>query len=327
MGNPKPRTKWTVGRGREVNLRRPAPLVVALALLISCRPCSAGADPNQQHFASPKAALAALVDAAKRNDHDRLLAILGPGSADLISSGDEVADRHAEAHFVQRTKQRIKFVKDGDATVIAHIGKDDYPFPIPIVKEGNGWRFDTAAGREELLNRRIGANELHTIAACHAYVDAQREYASRDRIGSAVHEYAQKFRSEPGKQDGLYWEVGGGEHPSPMGPLIAVATTEGYKLKEAGAEPAPFHGYFFKILTAQGAQAPEGARSYIVDGHMTGGFALVAYPVQYGSSGIMTFIVNQQGIVFQKNLGEKTAEIAAAMTQYDPDDSWDPVGE
>jgi hypothetical protein len=266
-----------------------------------------------------------LIKAARAHDHDRLLAIFGADAADLVFSGDDVADRKALAHFVTEAKQRTKLVKVDDTTVIIHFGKDDESFPIPLVKDDSGWRFDTAAGKEEMLNRRIGRNELNTIAVCHAYVDAQREYANKIRNGADVREYAQKFRSTPGKQDGLYWEVSGNEKQSPMGPLVAMATSEGYAHKEAQAEPMPFHGYFFRILTAQGPNAPEGARSYIVNGHMTGGFALVAYPAQYRSSGVMTFIVNQLGIVFQKDLGDKTAEIAAAMTQYDPDDSWHPV--
>lgn len=236
-----------------------------------------------------------------------------------------MADRAALAHFVRETSERTHLVKDGETTVIIHYGKDDASFPIPLVKDGGGWRFDTAAGKEEILNRRIGRNELRTIAVCHAYVDAQREYASRDRGGTGVREYAQKFRSTPGQRDGLYWEVSAKGPQSPMGPLVAMANAEGYAHQEANAEPMPYHGYFFRILTAQGPHAPEGARSYLVNGHMTGGFALVAYPAHYASSGIMTFIVNQLGIVFQKDLGDKTAEIAGAMPQYDPDDSWHPV--
>jgi hypothetical protein len=297
-------------------------LVTLLACLISPIPVHAA---EQQHFRSPKVGLRTLIEAARTHDHGRLLAIFGADAADLVFSGDEVADRKALAHFVAETKERTKLVKDGDTTVIIHIGKDDESFPIPLVKDDGGWRFDTAAGKEEILDRRIGRNELHTIAVCHAYVDAQREYASKIRNGAGVREYAQKFHSTPGKQDGLYWEVSANEKQSPMGPLVAMATSEGYAHKDAAAEPMPFHGYFFRILTAQGPSAPEGARSYIVNGHMTAGFALVAYPAQYGSSGVMTFVVNQLGIVFQKDLGDKTAEIAATMTQYDPDDSWHPV--
>ncbi len=299
-------------------------LVVAPWILLLCligpQPVAAG----QRQFGSPKLALQALIDAAKAHDHDRLLAIFGSDAADLVSSGDEVADREGLKRFVAQTAARTELVKVGDKAVIIHIGKEDESFPIPLVRDDAGWRFDTAAGKEEILNRRIGRNELRTIAVCHGYVDAQREYVSVDR-GTGMREYAQSFHSQPGKRDGLYWEVSGNEPESPMGTLVAVATSEGYTHKDPNAEPMPFHGYFFRILTAQGPHAPEGARSYIVDGHMTGGFALVAYPAHYRSSGVMTFIVNQVGIVFQKDLGEKTAEIATAMTQYDPDDSWQPV--
>lgn len=300
-------------------------LVVLLTLPLGpfgLRPVHAA---EQQHFASSKAALQALIDAAKAHDHDRLLAIFGSDADDLVSSGDEVADREALARFAAETKAGTKLVKVDEKTEIIHIGKDDASFPIPLVKDEGGWRFDTAAGKEEILNRRIGRNELNTIAVCREYVDAQREYASVDRTGSGIREYAQKLWSDPGKRDGLYWNAADNETQSPMGPLVAMATSEGYARKDPNTGPTPFHGYLFRILTAQGPHAPEGARSYVVDGHMTGGFALIAYPAQYRASGVMTFIVNQVGILFQKDLGEKTAEIAPAITQYDPDDSWHPV--
>jgi hypothetical protein len=209
--------------------------------------------------------------------------------------------------------------------VVARLGTEDWPFPVPIVKDGTAWRFDAAAGRDEILNRRIGRNELHAIEVCHAVVDAQMEYATVDRTGAGARTYAQKVRSEPGRKDGLYWDDPTGKDESPLGPLVAEATAEGYGPAGSGG-PRPYHGYVYRILTAQGAKAAGGARSYVKDGKMTGGFALVAYPAEYGVSGIMTFIVNQNGIVLQKNLGEKTTEIAQAMTAYDPDDSWDPAG-
>jgi len=201
---------------------------------------------------------------------------------------------------------------------IVHIGRDDWPFPIPIVREGDGWRFDTAAGKEELLNRRIGRNEITTIAVCRTYVDAQKEFARR------FHVYAQSFRSTPGKQDGLYWEAT--DHDaSPLGPLVASATAEGYQHGEAGDAPSPYHGYLFRILTKQGAGAPGGVKDYVKDGRMTGGFALVAWPAEHGSSGVMTFLVSEQGVVFQKDLGDGTTEAAKAITAYDPDGSWEPT--
>src|SRR5262249_25027083 len=205
-----------------------------------------------------------------------------------------------------------------DAMAILHVGRDDWPFPIPIVKDAEGWRFDTAAGKEELLNRRIGRNELAVIEGARAYVDAQNEFASR------FHTYTQLLRSTPGKRDGLYWEAT--DHDvSPLGPLVASATGEGYHLGEASEAPVPYHGYFFRILTAQGPHAPGGARSYLNDGKMTGGVALVAWPAEYGSSGIMTFMVGREGVVFQKDLGQGTAEAVKAITAFDPDESWDPT--
>ena len=231
-----------------------------------------------------------------------------------------MADRTERERFAQAAAEKTRLEPKGDDRVVLNVGNDDWPFAIPIVRQAGAWRFDTAAGKEELLNRRIGRNELRTIEFCRAYVDAQREYASRS--GGA---FAERVRSTPGKHDGLYWEAAAGEQESPMGPSAAAATREGYGAKISGAERSPYHGYLFKILTAQGPHAPEGARSYVADGRMTGGFALLAYPVAHGSSGVMTFVVNQLGIVFQKDLGTRTAVIAEAMTRYDPDDSWDPV--
>jgi len=213
---------------------------------------------------------------------------------------------------------RIVIERTTDALAVLHVGADDWPLPIPIVREADGWRFDTAAGKEELLNRRIGRNELTAIAVCRAYVNAQKEFARR------FHAYAQSLRSTPGKRDGLYWEAA--DHDvSPLGPFVASAAAEGYRVREAGEAPAPYHGYFFRILTAQGPHAPGGAREYVKEGQMTGGFALVAWPADHGSSGVMTFLVDEQGVVFQKDLGEGTTEAAKAMTAYDPDASWEPT--
>jgi hypothetical protein len=210
-------------------------------------------------------------------------------------------------------------VPEGKERVIATIGSEEWPFAIPIVKKGGAWSFDTAEGKEELLNRRIGKNELYAINSCLAYVDAQQEFSKAHKVPH----YAQKFVSEEGKRDGLFWKVKAGEPESPLGPLAAEASKEGYQKSEAG--PTPFHGYLFKILKAQGKNAPGGAKSYIIGDKLTEGFALVAYPVNYGASGVMTFIVNQQGIVFEKDLGPKTAEIAGTMKEYDPDQTWWPA--
>jgi hypothetical protein len=275
---------------------------------------------TQEHFASPEAAARAL-DAAVRdaNPTARLTAILGPEGDEIVSSGDPVDDAAARKRYATAAAERTRIEVTGDgAMAIVHVGRDDWPLPIPLVRDTDGWRFDTADGKQELLNRRIGRNELIILAVCRAYVDAQNEYAAR------FHTYAQSLPSTPGKRDGLYWEATDRE-ASPMGPLIAAAATEGYHVREASEAPAPYHGYFFRILTAQGAHAPDGARSYVKDGKMTGGFALVAWPADHGSSGVMTFMVGPQGVVFQKDLGDGTSEAAKAITAYDPDGSWDPT--
>ncbi len=302
-------------------------LAAGLAATLTLAPLqgAAAADaPEQRRFTSPNDAVKALVEAAKTDDTTRLLAIFGPGSEDLISSGDPVADATERRKFAERAKERTKLEPARAGMLVLHIGREDWPLSIPLVRDGDTWRFDTAVGKEELINRRIGHNELRTIDVMRAYVDAQREFVRQDR-GAGVREYARKFTSSEGKHDGLYWPAADGEPESPMGPLVAEASTEGYALAEKSPEPRPYHGYLFRILDAQGAHAPEGAKSYVKGGHVTGGFALVAYPAEYGASGVMTFIVNRQGIVFQKNLGTQTAEAGKAMTAYDPDETWDPV--
>jgi hypothetical protein len=273
----------------------------------------------QQHFPTPEAAARALETAARARDAAPLLAVLGPGSEEIVSSGDPVEDAAARKRFTTAAgeRTRVETMPDG-AMAILHVGRDDWPFPIPIVREADGWRFDPASGREELLNRRIGRNELVAIQVCRAYVDAQHEYVAR------FHTYAQTLRSTPGKRDGLYWEAADHDR-SPLGPLVAAATAEGYHVPEGDEPRLPYHGYFFRVLTAQGPHAPGGTRDYVKDGKMTGGFALVAWPAEHGSSGIMTFLVGEQDVVFQKNLGEQTAEAVKAITAFDPDESWDPT--
>jgi hypothetical protein len=295
---------------------------VVLMVLASAHAADASETPT---FARPEDAMRALVAAVRTGDEDKVATILGPGSKDLLSSGDPVDDQAEARRFAALATERTRFETLESGAVIAHIGKDDWPFAIPLVKDGEHWRFDTDAGREELLNRRIGRNELKAVDVCHAYVDAQFEYASQPRNGDGKRAYAQKVRSEPGKQDGLYWEDPTGKHSSPLGPLMAEATAEGYGRQEGDAGPRPYHGYFYRILTSQGKNAAGGARDYVKDGRMTGGFALIAYPAEYGDSGIMTFLVGPPGIVYQKNLVEKTAEVAAAIKTYDPDESWTPV--
>jgi hypothetical protein len=218
-----------------------------------------------------------------------------------------------------------KLVNENDMKVILHVGNGDWPFPIPVVKKGDHWLFDTMAGKEEILNRRIGRNELNAIQVCLAYVDAQREYVLKDRDGDKLLEYAQKFISREGEKNGLYWEAKEGEPQSPLGPLIAKAAGEGYAGRKPGGKRNPYHGYYYRILKAQGKNAPGGEYDYMVSGKMIGGFALVAYPAEYGNSGVMTFIVNHDGVVYEKDLGKDTEKIATAMKKFNPDRTWKKV--
>jgi len=281
----------------------------------------------QKTFKSPEEAVKDLINAAKSNDPKELLAVFGPAGKELISSGDEVTNKREREGFVKDYEEMSKLEKETDTKVTLVVGNREWPFPIPIVKKGETWIFDTMAGKEELLNRRIGRNELNTIQTCLAYVDAQREYATKDRDSDKLREYAQKFWSTPGKKDGLYWETKEGEAKSPFGAVAAQAVQEGYKPKKPGDKPAPYHGYFYRILKAQGKNAPGGAYDYVVNGNMIGGFALVAYPAEYGASGIMTFVVNHDGVVYEKDLGKETGKIAKAMTKYDPDKTWNKAEE
>ncbi len=280
---------------------------------------------KQKSFQSPEEAAKALFETLRAGDMKELLAIFGPAGKEIISSGDEVVDKAARERFVEAYEAVNKLEKETDKKMTLVIGNHDWPFPIPIVKKGETWVFDTMAGKEELLNRRIGRNELHTVKVCLAYVDAQREYAMKDRDSDKLLEYAQKFGSTKGKKDGLYWEAKEGEEQSPLGPLAAQAVKEGYTGRKPGDNPVAYHGYFYKILKAQGKNAPGGAYDYLVKGRMIGGFALVAHPAEYGNSGVMTFIVNHDGVVYEKDLGKETAKIAGAMTKYDPDKTWKKV--
>ena len=276
---------------------------------------------QQKTFASAEEAVKAAV-AAARNDSDKeLLAIFGAQAKDLLLSGDAVADKQRRAQFLKAYEEKNSLVADGDNQILV-VGNNNWPFPIPLVKKGDGWVFDTDKGKEEILNRRIGQNELDAIQVSLAYVDAQREYAMKVRGKEGLLEYAQKFRSDSGKKNGLYWEAKAGEEVSPLGPFAARAVKEGYGQNKSTDKPTPYRGYYYRILTAQGKDAPGGAYSYLVKGKMIGGFALVAYPAEYGNSGVMTFIVNHDGKVYQKDLGEKTASAAAAMKEYNPDSSW-----
>lgn len=299
--------------------RAPARLATAAAALLVCAMASTVS--AQQSFKTPDEAITALVTAAKAGDRNAVLTVLGPGAEDIVSSGDEVADEGVRKEFVAAYDEKHEIHPEGGHAIL-FVGKDDFPFPIPLVRKGDTWSFDTEAGRQEVLFRRIGANELDTIQSVLAYVDAQNEYADKDR-GDGVGVYAQRIISQPGKKDGLYWPTAAGEEESPLGDLMADATAEGYRPR--GGERTPYHGYYYKILTRQGPAAPGGVLDYVVKGKMIGGFGLVAWPAEYGNSGVMTFIVNHNGTVYQKDLGQRTGQVASGMTAYNPDDTWKKV--
>jgi hypothetical protein len=278
----------------------------------------------QRQFASPDEAVKALLAATRDHDKPALHEIFGPHGHELIS-GDKVEDAKEFADFAKALGQLCRLSAEGPDKVVLNIGAQDWPFPIPLVRQDGKWFFDTLAGKEEIIDRRVGGNELTAIGVCRTYVEAQREYAGQDRDNSGVLKYAQKIKSTPGQKDGLFWEPAAGEEPSPFGPLVASARAEGYGPRKPGEAPQPFHGYLFKILTKQGVHAPGGPYGYIINGNMIAGFALVAYPALWGESGVMTFIVNQQGRVYQANLGPDTAAKAAALAEFDPDSTWTPV--
>ena len=282
---------------------------------------------QEQAFNSPHDAINALVEAAQNNDTNAIYSIFGPVGHEMISP-DVVQATEEFKLFVQHLKERAQLVNNSDSHATREIGADGWPFPIPLIKQDGQWHFSTAAGRDEILARRVGRDEMGAIDVCQAYVDAQREYARQDRMGDGVLAYAQFLRSTPGTHDGLFWPVyQPGEDLSPLGPLIAQARVEGYQrtAKMLNDELAPYHGYYFKILTRQGKHAPGGKYDYLINGRMIGGFALVAWPAEWGSTGVMTFMLNQQGKIYQNNLGPKTVKIARAMTAYDPDGSWIPA--
>ena len=276
----------------------------------------------QQSFKTPEEAVEALATAAKAHDRKGVLAVLGADAADIVSSGDDVADSADRDRVIEAYDAKHQVVMEGADKAILVLGNQDWPFPIPLVRKDGSWRFDTAAGREEILFRRIGRNELAAIQTILAFVDAQQEYAEKGIGGNGV--YAQRIVSRPGTKDGLYWPAQSGEDESPLGEFAASAAAEGYR---AGQQRIPYHGYYYKVLTRQGPNAPGGALDYVVRGKMIGGFALVAYPAQYGNSGVMTFLVNHQGTIYEKDLGEQTAGIAAGMTAFNPDNTWQRVSE
>jgi Protein of unknown function (DUF2950) len=291
-------------------------LVCVMFLSISAALCFAS---DQKTFATPGEAVKALMAAVESNNQDELLAVFGPDAKDLVSSGDDVQDRNSRAAFVKSYKAKHAIIAEDPNTRVLQVGAKDWELPIPIVLVDGRWRFDTAAGKQEIIYRRIGDNELGAIAVCRGTIAAQRDYAAEGHDGLPAGIYAGKLRSDPGKHNGLYWEATDGEPASPAGPFLAQAAEEGYQKGD------PYHGYYYRGLKAQGAAAPGGAKIYLVDGVLKGGVALIAYPAQYKVSGVMTFIINQDGVVYQKDLGESTTEAAKAITEYNPDSSWTKV--
>jgi len=299
-------------------------MVVASALAMvmgSALPGAAQAEKGQKTFPTASAAAAALVAASRSDDEAELLAILGSTGKDLIDSGDPVADKASRQKFVKSYTLKHSLTSEAQGVKVLTIGANDWPMPIPIVRDGSTWYFDSARGHDEILHRRIGENELGAIAVCQGYVAAQQEYAAKGHDGLPAGIYAQKLVSDEGKHNGLYWPEVPGKPMSPMGPAIAAASAEGY----TAGDPAPYHGYFYKLLKEQGPDAPGGAKSYLVDGKLSGGFALLAYPANYGNGGIMTFLVDQDGVILQKDLGEGTVNAAKQIAAFNPDSSWSPA--
>jgi hypothetical protein len=296
------------------------PALLIAALIVAASSTAAFA---QQDYKSPQDAVDALVATARSGDLKAALDVLGKDGEDILSSGDKVSDDAVRARFVASYDKKHTITMDGDKKATLIIGDNDYPFPIPLERNKNGtWSFDTDEGRREILYRRVGHNELDTIQTALAYVDAQKDYAEKDRTGAGAGVYAQRFVSSEGKKDGLYWPTAQGEEESPLGELFAQASRQGY---HAGEGRSPYHGYYYKILTKQGPAAEGGAADYVAKGKMIGGFALVAYPAEYRNSGVMTFIVNHAGQIYQKDLGPETAEIAEKMTTFNPDSTWSKV--
>ncbi len=300
--------------------------IAALAVGMSLAAFSGSAF-AQRAFASADEAASALVAAVKASDRKAVLGILGASAEKWLWSGDAVADRAAGEQFVASFEKQHAFKREADGRSTLVVGSDDWPFAFPLVEKAGKWHFDTVAGKDELLARRIGQNELDVINVMLAVVDAQRDYASAVRDGSGLPQYARKFVSTAGKQDGLYWATAAGAPPSPLGPLVASATREGYG-KDGAAKSGmrvPYHGYYFRMLERQGAAAKGGAMDYVLKGRMIGGFAAIAWPAEHGNSGVMTFIVNQDGVVYQKDLGAETAKLASAITRFDPAAGWKPA--
>jgi len=298
----------TIGRLSKITL---------LAAILGFNAAQALAAADQQHFASPEQAMQSLLEAIKVDNADALLALFGQQYQEQLSSGDAVEDKNNRQQFAEAAAVKQRIEKQGDERAILIVGNDEWSFPIPLVKEGEEWRFDTEAGIDEMLSRRIGRNELSAINVAKAYAEAQFNYAVKDRDQDDVLEYAQKFLSSSGKQDGLYWEDDAGGEPSPLGPLMAEARAEAY-FSSKTSEPQPYHGYYYKILTRQGKGAAGGKYDYVINGNMIAGFGLIAFPAKYGTSGIMTFMINHQGKVYEKDLGKKTSDLVKAIKEFNP---------
>ena len=299
-------------------------LFVAILAAAAFVACNRGGSSTQQSFATPEDAVRALIAAVKTGAAEKVVAFFGADGKELIDSSDPIAAKRRRDVFKVAVAERWRLVDDPKGGKILTIGNEDWPFPVPLVKDDRGWRFDTAAGKEEIIARWIGRNELSAIAICRTYVAAQKIYAQKGHDGLPPGLFAKTFRSDPGKQNGLYWRAVRGEKRSPLGDLLAQAAEE-RGATNPNAAPSPLHGYFFKILTAQGPSAPGGAKDYVVNGQMSGGFSLVAWPAQYDVTGVMTFVVNHDGIVQEKDLGRDTSSAAKSMTLYNPDASWAPV--
>ncbi|MGA3318514.1 MAG: DUF2950 domain-containing protein [Candidatus Korobacteraceae bacterium] len=312
------RTTLNFDKFRRANL--PALAAVAVLLMVCFPTRSMAQQAGQKTFSSPEDASNALVTAAQSNDEKAMLDILGPDGKQIVSSGDETEDAHSRANFVQRYQQMHRLVKEPDGTTTLYIGAENWPTPIPLVNKGNSWYFNTEAGKKEILFRRIGRNEMSTIRVCQELVAAEKEYYSTHN------EYAQTIFSDEAQHNGLYWKAADGEPLSPIGPLVASAFAKGYSKSQDGA-PTPYRGYYYRILMRQGKNGPGGEKSYTANGKMSEGFAFVAYPAGYRSSGVMTFIVNDDGGVYQKDLGKKTDVLAKAMKEYNPNSSWQKVEE
>ena len=292
--------------------------VAAIAILVTgCFPTlSKAQQPGQKTFSSPEEASSALVTAAQSNDEKAMLDILGPDGKQIVSSGDDVEDAQSRANFVEKYGEMHRLVKEPDGTTLLYIGARNWPTPIPLMDKGGSWFFDTEAGKQEILYRRVGRNELSAIRVCQELVAAQKEFRS-----THGDQYAREIFSEPGQQNGLYWKAADGEAESPIGPLVAAAVAEGYTKTQEGT-PTPYLGYYFRIVTRQGKNGPGGSKNYMVNGKLTGGFAFVAYPAEYRSSGVKTFMVGPDGVVYEKDLGRKTKVVAGTMKEYNPNSSW-----